>query len=76
MEIGASRRDIDYLHVINYRRAADVVAEGKAEQIDGFNVIPTDVVIAEGLVYLVADPKNRTGSMAPEPAASPARSGH
>jgi nitrous-oxide reductase len=61
MEIGASQRDMDYLHVINYRRAAEVVAEGKAEQIKGFNVIRMDVAVAEGLMYLVPEPKSPHG---------------
>ena len=61
MEIGASQRDMDYLHVINYQRAAEVVAEGKAEQLNGFNVIRMDVAVAEGLMYLVPEPKSPHG---------------
>jgi len=61
MEIGASQRDMDYLHVINYRKAAEVVAAGKAEQINGFNVIRMDVAVAEGLMYLVPEPKSPHG---------------
>jgi nitrous-oxide reductase len=61
MEIGASQRDMDYLHVINYRRAAEVVAEGKAESMNGMNVIRMDVAVAEGLMFLVPEPKSPHG---------------
>src|SRR5690606_23364386 len=38
-EAGASMREMDYLHVIDWRRAEQVVQEGKAETIRGMQVI-------------------------------------
>lgn len=61
LEIGASQRDMDYLHVVNYRRAAELVQEGKAEQINGFNVIRIDVAASEGILFLVPEPKSPHG---------------
>jgi nitrous-oxide reductase len=61
IEIGASQRDMDYLHVVNYRKAAEVVQAGKAENIKGLNVIRMETAIAEGLMYLVPEPKSPHG---------------
>ena len=61
LEIGASQRDMDYLHVVNYRKAAEVVQAGKAEKIKDFNVIRMETAIAEGLLYLVPEPKSPHG---------------
>jgi nitrous-oxide reductase len=61
IEIGASQRDMDYLTAINYRKAAEVVAAGKAEKIKDFNVIRMDVAVAEGVMYLVPEPKSPHG---------------
>lgn len=68
MEIGASQRDMDYLHVINYRKAADLVKAGKAEKMKGrggqikeFNVIRMQTAAQEGVLYLVPEPKSPHG---------------
>ena len=61
MEIGASQRDMDYLHVVNYRKAAELVAAGRAENMKGMNVIRMDVAAAEGVLFLVPEPKSPHG---------------
>lgn len=61
MEIGASQRDMDYLHVINYRKAAEVVQAGKAENLKGLNVIRMATAVAEGIMFLVPEPKSPHG---------------
>jgi nitrous-oxide reductase len=62
-EAGASRNDMDYLHIINWQRAAEVAAQpGKTRTVKGARVIPMDVAIAEGLVYLVPEPKSPHGA--------------
>lgn len=60
-EAGASQRDMDYLHIINLKKAAEVVAAGKAKQINGFKVIPLETSIAEGLLYFAPEPKSPHG---------------
>ncbi len=60
-EAGASERDMDYLHVINWKQAEAVVAQGKAEQINGFAVIRLPVAISEGILHFIPEPKSPHG---------------
>jgi len=60
-EAGASKRDMDYLHIIDWRAAERVFKAGKAKTINGFPVIPLDVSIAEGLLYFAPEPKSPHG---------------
>jgi nitrous-oxide reductase len=61
MEVGASQRDMDYLHVIDWKKAEKVVADGKAEKMHDFSVIRMDVAVKEGLMFLVPEPKSPHG---------------
>jgi len=61
MESGASQNDMDYLHIINWREAERVVAEGKTETIAGLPVVRLDTAIAEGLIHFVGEPKSPHG---------------
>jgi nitrous-oxide reductase len=62
LESGASQNDMDYLHVINWRRAAEVAQQsGKTKLIQGMKVIPLATSIAEGLLYFVPEPKSPHG---------------
>jgi nitrous-oxide reductase len=62
LESGASQNDMDYLHVINWRRAAEVAQEpGKTTVLQGVKVIPLATSIAEGLLYFVPEPKSPHG---------------
>jgi nitrous-oxide reductase len=60
-EAGVSQRDMDYLHAINWRRAAELVAAGRAEKIQGFDVLPLEVAAAEGVLFFVPEPKSPHG---------------
>lgn len=61
LESGASQNDMDYMHIINWRKAAEVAAAGKTKTIRGMRVIPLDVVAKENLVYLLGEPKSPHG---------------
>ncbi len=61
MESGASRNDMDYLHVINWRQAEQVAASDKAQVIQGVRVIPLGVAVEEGLLHFVPEPKSPHG---------------
>jgi nitrous-oxide reductase len=62
LESGASQNDMDYLHVINWRKAAEVAAQaGKTKVIEGVKVIPLSTSIAEGLLYFIPEPKSPHG---------------
>lgn len=60
-EAGCSSKDTDFLHVINWKKGAEVVAAGKAKKINGHDVIPIDVAVKEGMLYLVPEPKSPHG---------------
>jgi nitrous-oxide reductase len=56
-EAGCSAKDTDYLHVINWKKAAELVAAGKAKKINGHNVLMMETAIKEGILFLVPEPK-------------------
>jgi len=60
-EAGCSAKDTDYLHVINWKKAAELVAAGKAKKINGHNVLTLDVTTKEGILFLVPEPKSPHG---------------
>lgn len=62
LEAGASKNDMDYLHVINWKKAAEVVAKGETETIAGMKVIRLDTAIKEGLLFFVPEPKSPHGA--------------
>ncbi len=60
-EAGASKRDMDYLHIINWRKAEEVYKAGKVKAINGFPVIMLDTSVAEGILYFAPEPKSPHG---------------
>jgi len=60
-EAGCSAKDTDYLHVINWKKAAELVAAGKAKVINGHKVLPMDVAVKEGILFLIPEPKSPHG---------------
>ena len=60
-EAGASQRDMDYLHIINLKKAEEVVAAGKVEEINGFQVIPLETAVEEQLLFFAPEPKSPHG---------------
>jgi nitrous-oxide reductase len=62
VEVGASQRDMDYLTVINWEKAAEVVAAGKSEELNGMQIIRMPVAVEEGLLFLVPEPKSPHGA--------------
>lgn len=61
IESGASQNDMDYLHVINWRKAAELADLGKTKLIKDMRVIPLQTAIAEGILYLIPEPKSPHG---------------
>jgi nitrous-oxide reductase len=61
IESGASQNDMDYLHVINWKRAEELVNAGKAVTIKGVRVLPLAVSGAEGVLSLIGEPKSPHG---------------
>ena len=61
-EAGASRNDMDYLHIINWQRAEQVAAQpGNTRTARGQRVIPLQTAIDEGILYFVPEPKSPHG---------------
>jgi nitrous-oxide reductase len=61
-EAGVSARDMDYMHVVNWKKAEEVANQpGKTKLIDGMRVIPLDTAVAEGLLYFIPEPKSPHG---------------
>jgi len=61
IEVGASKGDFDYLHIINWKKAEQLVAQGKTRTINGMRVIPLDVAAAEGVLFLAPEPRSPHG---------------
>jgi len=59
-ESGASQNDMDYMHVINLEKAAEVAAANE-NRLNDFNYVPLETVIAEELLYFVPEPKSPHG---------------
>jgi nitrous-oxide reductase len=60
-EAGASQRDMDYIHIINLDKAAEIAAAGNVEQVKGFNVITLDTAVEEELLFFAPEPKSPHG---------------
>jgi nitrous-oxide reductase len=61
IESGASQNDMDYLHVINWRKAEALVNAGQGKTIAGIRVLPMEVSGPEGVLSLVGEPKSPHG---------------
>jgi nitrous-oxide reductase len=61
IESGASQNDMDYLHVINWKKAEELVVAGRAQEIRGVRVLPLAVAAAEGVLTLIGEPKSPHG---------------
>ena len=60
-EAGTAERDMDYLHLINWRKAEEVYKAGEVQQIKGFPVITIETAVAKGILYLTPEPKSPHG---------------
>jgi nitrous-oxide reductase len=61
MESGYSQADMDYLHVINWKKAEQLVAQGKFTKIAGMRVISLATAAAENVLVFVPEPKSPHG---------------
>ncbi len=60
-EAGCSSKDTDFLHVTNWKKAAELVKAGKVKKVKGSYLIPIKQAIKEKLLYLVPEPKSPHG---------------
>lgn len=61
-EAGCSAKDTDFLHVVNWKKAEQVVKDGKATVINGHKVITLETAAKEGVLFLIPEPKSPHGA--------------
>jgi len=61
-EAGVSQRDMDYMHIFNWKKAEEVFKAGKVEEINGIAVIRMKTAVDEGVLYLAPEPKSPHGA--------------
>lgn len=62
MEIAASQREMDFLHVIDWKKAAEVAKDPKKTKVvNGIRVVPLATLVAEKLLYFVPESKSPHG---------------
>jgi len=60
-EAGCSSKDTDFLHITNWKKAAELVAAGKVKKENGAYLITMEQAIKEELMFLVPEPKSPHG---------------
>ena len=60
-EAGTAQRDMDYLHVFNWKKAEELIQAGKFETKNGFKLITLKTAIDEGVLFFVPEPKSPHG---------------
>jgi len=61
-EAGCSSKDTDFLHVTNWKKAAELVAAGKiGKEVNGMKLISMEEAIANDLLFLIPEPKSPHG---------------
>jgi nitrous-oxide reductase len=62
LEAGASQNNFDFLHVVNWKAAEEFINNGGGEDLNGIKFIDIDTAVANGLLYLVPEPKSPHGA--------------
>jgi nitrous-oxide reductase len=61
-ESGVSQNDMDYLHVVNLDKAAELAAAGDTVDMNGFKVLPLQTAIDNGVLWFIPEPKSPHGA--------------
>ncbi|RLA08544.1 MAG: Sec-dependent nitrous-oxide reductase [Gammaproteobacteria bacterium] len=62
-EAGCSQKDTDFLQVINWKKAAELVAGGKAKKVNGMDMLSMKTMVDAGALFLVPEHKSPHGVM-------------
>lgn len=64
MEVAASQREMDYLHVINWKKAETMLASGalKTHLVKGMRVISMNDAVKNEIMFEIGEPKSPHGS--------------
>ena len=61
-EAGCSAKDTDYMHVVNWKKAAEIAKDdSKVKIINNHRVIMMETAIKEGILFLIPEPKSPHG---------------
>jgi nitrous-oxide reductase len=60
-EAGTAQNDMDYMHLINWKKAEQMIAGGKFKTINNFKVISIADAAANGVLYFAGEPKSPHG---------------
>ncbi len=61
-EAGCSSKDTDFLHVTNWKKAEELIKAGKiGHKVNGMTLISMKEAVANGLLYLIPEPKSPHG---------------
>jgi nitrous-oxide reductase len=61
LESGAAANNYDYLHIVFWKKAEELIKQGKYKELNGIKVIPLDVAAKEGILYFAPEPKSPHG---------------
>jgi nitrous-oxide reductase len=62
LEVAASEHEMDFLHVVNWKKAIEVASDAKnVKVVNGIRVIPLQTAVAEKLIYYVPESKSPHG---------------
>jgi nitrous-oxide reductase len=61
IEVGSTKNNFDYLHVIDWKLAEKAVAAGKYVMRNGMRVLPLSVAVSEGILHFIPEPRNPHG---------------
>ncbi len=60
-EAGCSQKDTDFLHIINWKKAAELIAAGKGKEVNGMQVLMMKTAIKEGVLFMLPEAKSPHG---------------
>lgn len=61
LEVSASQNDMDFMHLINWRKAEALVKSGRTTRREGMAYISIEQAVSEGLLFLLPEPKSPHG---------------
>jgi nitrous-oxide reductase len=62
IESGASAGSTDFLHIINWKKAEEVVNAGRFNTVNGMRVIPLTTAVAEGILFAAPEVRSPHGA--------------
>ncbi len=60
-EAGTAKNEMDYLHIINWKRAEEILQNGQYETINGMRVIRLKTAAQSGILFFAPEPKSPHG---------------